>query len=200
MFRKVGPKFVEAVGVQLICPYCERKFRAPQGLVAHKHMHERAGHVIGRPRKLSFKRPPSFAPRIRLPPPKQEVPRADKKDDTPPPSYSVKENPKAAPSLKQAMMTRRFSVAEKLKIIDKAKEMNNISATCRWVQETFHRKTFARKSLSDMLAREDIFRESSGTKKIRKTIRQKTGLFPRMERKLASWVRETRKVGIPVES
>ena len=74
MFRKVGPKFVEAVGVQLICPYCERKFRAPQGLLAHKHMHERAGHVIGRPRKLSFKRPPSFAPRIRLPPPKEEVP------------------------------------------------------------------------------------------------------------------------------
>ena len=43
MFVQSGPKFVETVGVQLTCRYCDRKFKAPQGLVAHIHMHERAG-------------------------------------------------------------------------------------------------------------------------------------------------------------
>ena len=46
MFRADGPKFVETTGVQLVCPYCGHKFRAPQGLVSHKHMHERAGDKI----------------------------------------------------------------------------------------------------------------------------------------------------------
>ena len=43
MFLRSGPKFVEGDGVQPICRYCNRKFRAPQGLVVHIHMHERAG-------------------------------------------------------------------------------------------------------------------------------------------------------------
>ena len=46
MFQRSAPKFVEAVGVQLVCRYCNRKFRAPQGLSAHIHMHERAGDQI----------------------------------------------------------------------------------------------------------------------------------------------------------
>ena len=40
MFGIEGPKFIEAVGTQLICPYCRHKFRAPQGLIPHKHMHQ----------------------------------------------------------------------------------------------------------------------------------------------------------------
>lgn len=36
------PTFVAAGGVQLQCPYYNRKWRASQGLVAHRHMHERA--------------------------------------------------------------------------------------------------------------------------------------------------------------
>ena len=36
MFGLAGPEFTEVRGVQLICPYCHRKFRAPQGLVSHK--------------------------------------------------------------------------------------------------------------------------------------------------------------------
>ena len=31
MFKGKGPKFVEACGVQLVCPYCQRKFLAKQG-------------------------------------------------------------------------------------------------------------------------------------------------------------------------
>ena len=46
MFVQSGPKFVETVGVQLTCRYCDRKFKAPQGLVAHIHMHERAGMML----------------------------------------------------------------------------------------------------------------------------------------------------------
>ena len=43
MFVQSGPKFVEAVGLKLTCRYCARKFKAPQGLVSHIHMHERVG-------------------------------------------------------------------------------------------------------------------------------------------------------------
>ena len=31
MLQGIGPKFVEATGKQLVCPYCQYKFRAPQG-------------------------------------------------------------------------------------------------------------------------------------------------------------------------
>ena len=31
MLQGTGPKFVEATGKQLVCPYCQYKFRAPQG-------------------------------------------------------------------------------------------------------------------------------------------------------------------------
>ena len=31
MFSGDSPKFVEASGIQLLCPYCHHKFRAPQG-------------------------------------------------------------------------------------------------------------------------------------------------------------------------
>ena len=48
MFRRSGPKFVEAVGVQLVCRYCNRKFKAPQGLASHIRMHERAGDFLCR--------------------------------------------------------------------------------------------------------------------------------------------------------
>ena len=43
MFLRKGPKFTEAVGLQLVCRYCSRKFKAPQGLTVHLHMHQRAG-------------------------------------------------------------------------------------------------------------------------------------------------------------
>ena len=37
----------------LSCPYCRHKFRALQGLIAHKHKHERAGDNILPKAKLS---------------------------------------------------------------------------------------------------------------------------------------------------
>ena len=46
MFLNIGPKFVEAVGVQPTCGYCGRKFKASQGLAVHIHMHERSGDVL----------------------------------------------------------------------------------------------------------------------------------------------------------
>ena len=186
MFSGVGLKFTEVVGVQLLCPYCGHKFRAPQGLVAHKHMHERAGHSIGRPRRLCLKRSlTSSANKFPVQLVTKIVPKAEKKVCPSPPSPKVKAKLSVLPGVKPELMTRRFSVAEKLRIIDEAKKLNNISATCRWVKETFRRKTFACKSLTAMIAKEDTFRKSSGTKKIRKTVRQRTGLFPRMEKELA---------------
>ena len=43
MFTGDLPTFVEAVGVQLQCPYCNRKLRAPQGLVINHNPHPSAG-------------------------------------------------------------------------------------------------------------------------------------------------------------
>ena len=48
MFQRTGPKFVETIGVQLVCRYCNRKFKAPQGLSAHIKLHERAGDFLCR--------------------------------------------------------------------------------------------------------------------------------------------------------
>ena len=46
MLNKGGPKYVEVTRVQLEFPYYNRKIRAPQGLVNHKYMHERAGDTL----------------------------------------------------------------------------------------------------------------------------------------------------------
>ena len=82
-------------------------------------------------------------------------------------------------------MTRRFTIAEKLRIIEKFKESGNASATCRWVKSEFNRQTFDRKSLRKMVSKEQILRKASGTKRARKTIRARTGQFHRMDKELA---------------
>ena len=66
--------------------------------------------------------------------------------------------------------------------------------------ENFHRQTFDRKSSRLMISRENIFRATIGTKKLRKSVRPRTGTFFRMDKELAKWVRETRNMGLPVES
>ena len=58
MFQATGPEFVEAPGLQLVCPYCHHKFKAPQGLISHKYMHERAGHKIPPKKKIAFFKSP----------------------------------------------------------------------------------------------------------------------------------------------
>ena len=82
-------------------------------------------------------------------------------------------------------MTRNFTVAEKLRIVEKYKETGNISGTCRWVKKEFRRTTFARKTLREMIAREAAYRSASGTKIIKKTVRSRTGQFHKMDKKLA---------------
>ena len=82
-------------------------------------------------------------------------------------------------------MSGRFTIAEKLEILDVYKKSENISATCRWVQKKFHRATFARKSLSLMVSNEEAYRKARGTKTLKKTVRGKSGLFYRMDKELA---------------
>ena len=83
-------------------------------------------------------------------------------------------------------MMRRFTIAEKLRIIEKYNEnASNVSATCRWVQSEFNRQNFDRKSLRMMVSREPIFPQATGTKRARKTVRGRTGYFQRMDRELA---------------
>ena len=71
MFEESGPKFVEAAGVQLQCRYCSKKFRAPQGLAAHIHMHQRAGDSL---LPKSQKLPPRDVPPASSPAPPEPSP------------------------------------------------------------------------------------------------------------------------------
>ena len=200
MLQHSGPKVVEASGVQPMCRYCKRKFLAPQGLAVHIHMHERAGDVPlplkskqthcnsmiqeDKPTELSSSR--YVQQQVRRKPlsviQPQSAPRKSEVVQTPV-KTSLK-NERAAP-LTNSSMTRRFTVAEKLVIIEKFRESNNISGTCRWVREQFGRSTFDRKSLKLMVSREQIFREAKGTKKIRKYVKPRTGSFYKMDKQLA---------------
>ena len=121
MFVKSGPKFVEAVGLQLTCRYCARKFKAPQGLVSHIHMHEQAGDAIMHEEvKVVHADIPS---QLRALPIEEEIKaHAESKE-------IIQNEVVLAPG--RWSMTRRFTVAEKLKIIEKYKETENTSATCR---------------------------------------------------------------------
>ena len=118
MFKRTGPKFVEAVGVQLVCRYCNRKFKAPQGLSAHIHMHERAGdflcqleekreqplNSLERFSHIEFEElDSSIQPSVRL-------------AKSPPDRILWLAEPASLPE--QVVMTRRFTIAEKLRIID----------------------------------------------------------------------------------
>ena len=182
MFHRSAPKFVEAVGVQLVCRYCNRKFRAPQGLSAHLHMHERAGDQVilhDKLQNLSLSRPASSQPVVN-----DEV-KSSIESRVRSQAVNVLNVEKPILSPTPGLMTRRFTVAEKLRIIDYFNESKNISATCRWVQREFQRNTFARKSLRSMISRESNLRNAIGTKKVRKTVRRRTGCFPRMDKALA---------------
>ena len=194
MFSVSGPKFVEALGTQLLCPYCQCKFRVPQGLVTPKNMHERAGDSVLKRRKLNtmwismssseckansnFEHHPKLSSIVPLPL-KQEIPdHIAKSSDNSAPCVKV--------DVKPDQMTRRFTIKEKLEIIDKSEELDNVSATCRWVKRRFSRPTYARKSLTTLLSTESVLRAASGRKNRRKTVRPRTGTFWRMAKELAS--------------
>ena len=51
-----------------------------------------------------------------------------------------------------------------------------------------------------MVSRENIYQNARGTKRVRKSVRPRTGIFHRMDKELAKWVRDTRRLGIPVET
>jgi hypothetical protein len=72
----------------------------------------------------------------------------------------------------------------------------------RWAITEFRRPRLSRYAIQYIIEREDIIRGSSGTKKKKKLANsdRREGKYPVMERKLAKWIRETRELGIPVES
>ena len=186
MLLNYGPKFTESVGFQPTCRYCGRLFKAAQGLSVHIFMHERAGDVMLRSEQapnpgdnqILLESPhPVFRPVLPGSPVEQEHKSPIKIEDDK--QIVVPERPAVF------SMTRRFTIAEKLRIIDKYKSNMNISATCRWVQIKFNRATFDRKSLRKMISREKIFRKAAGTKSLRKTVRPRTGYFHRMDKALA---------------
>ena len=76
--------------MQLLCPYCHKKFKAPQGLVSHKHMHERAGHVVSKLKRRDAKRPLEQIFPLRLVHRKDDKPAASQILSAPP---KVKKDP-----------------------------------------------------------------------------------------------------------
>ena len=177
MFLRSGPTFIEGPGIQPICRYCKRKFKAPQGLQAHRRMHERLGDypVLQEIKtNVDSDSPPSASSHISLQPPNDKIPGKN----------IVKTELRASCKVPR-LMTRRFTVAEKLRIIEKFKELENISATCRWVKHEYRRETFARKSLREMIEKESVLRSAKGTKYKSKTVRVRSGHFHRMDKKLA---------------
>ena len=140
MFRRSGPKFVEAVGVQIVCKYCHRRLKAPQGLAAHIHMHERAGDAILR-EKLEEEIQSDLPAPLSVPADEGKVnvdPVSALENDSVQPDSKSDRAEIVPPSRK--LMTRRFTIAEKLRIIDKFKECGNVSMTCRWVKAEFRRR------------------------------------------------------------
>ena len=127
-------------------------------------MYERAGDNILSKSKLNFN---SFPRECFKPPP---AARIDESPAAPPPPVRAieKDNllvgvggrkvlPKEGLSSSvRKVMTRRFSVSEKLRIIAQFKKTKNISSACRWVQAEFNRPTFSRKSFSVMMSNQGI--------------------------------------------
>ena len=186
MILNNGPKFTESLGLQPCCRYCGRKFKAAQGLSAHLLMHERAGDVM--PSSELARNPAHNQPLLARPHPVSRPvlsgPPVHQEHKSP---IKIEDDVQIVVPARPAVfsMTRRFTIAEKIRIIDKYKSNRNISATCRWVQMEFNRMTFDRKSLRKMVSREKIFRKAAGTKRVRKTVRSRTGYFHRMDKKLA---------------
>jgi hypothetical protein len=73
--------------------------------------------------------------------------------------------------------------------------------TTQWVRAFYKRPKFARTSLQLMLDNEARIREATGTRTKRRSItRPANAVYPQMDSDLANWVRETRRLGIPVET
>ena len=165
----------------------------PEGLVAHKYMHERAGDTIPINRKRKIGKPfivrPPLGQNLRIkasakaieknPFPLEKRPLENKSSEE-----SQPKNPEI--SVKMEHMTRRFTIKEKLRIIDKFKELNNVTATTRWVQKEYRRSTFVRKSLTKMLAKENVYRAAVGTKKLERPYDQRQVCFSVWRRSLQS--------------
>ena len=138
MFQATGPEFVEAPGLQLVCPYCHHKFKAPQGLISHKYMHERAGHKIPPKKKIAFFKSPlassvaQAAKGVEVSPIKVQRGSSQPKDqDEEESQKEVTPESTVVKVIATQKMTRRFTVSEKLSIIDKYHELKNTSSTCR---------------------------------------------------------------------
>ena len=180
-----GPKFTESVGLQPTCRYCGRMFKSAQGLSTHIYMHERAGdHLLHGSEQVPVR--VVQQPAAALVPVIEPSGSASNVDEEQKSKGMIENHGISAVPARPFRMTRRFTITEKLKIIEKYKENDcNVSVTCRWVQSEFKRQTFDRKSLRTMVSREHIFRQATGTKRARKTVRERTGYFHRMDRELA---------------
>ena len=74
--------------------------------------------------------------------------------------------------------------------------------TVRWVREYYNRPKFAKSSLLLMIKHEERIRNAVGTVTRRHRITKASSCaeYPEMDVALALWIRETRQVGIPVET
>lgn len=95
-----------------------------------------------------------------------------------------------------------FTNAQKIEIIDHYKSNEGKQSkndTIKWVQKNMNRPKFQRLQLNRLLASESQIR-SSLKRDRSKVVREKEGRYPDMEKRLAEWIRDTRKGGVPVET
>ena len=118
MFLRSGATFIERPGVQPICRYCKRKFKAPQGLEAHRRMHERLGDypvLQDIQTNVVSDMPPSES--LPLPP------QALNDEIILGPTENIVKSELPASCKAPRLMTRRFTVAEKLRIVEKQRSL-----------------------------------------------------------------------------
>ena len=120
-----GPKFTESVGLQPTCRYCGRMFKSTQSLSTHIYMHERAGDNILHGSK-------QVPVRVVQHPAGPVSNLVEEQKST----GKIENHRRIAVPARPFRMTRRFTIAEKIQIIEKYKENDsNVSVTCRWLQK-----------------------------------------------------------------
>lgn len=216
------PKIIACIrngGQQKRCRYCGYWF-SPQGLPSHEAGHARKGDTINVSRAQPVGRVKITGPAYKQTSSSLSESSADEgeknegsadeeeeSDTTEKRTEHVeivvntdgedKQKKKAA-----STKTTPFSNAQKIEIIDHYKSSKGEQSkndTIQWVQKNMNRPKFQRIQLNRILDSESKIR--AALKKDRsKLVREKEGRYPDMEKRLAEWIRETRKGGVPVET
>lgn len=189
-------RYARVAGGELIkCPYCPKTLQTPQGYAQHVRYHKDKNHTLKRPfGKVKL------LPDLDAQTKKQRSNSPEQAEVEP--AAVIEDEIKAQKKLNDEVgMQSRFTLSQKIKILDKYHELNdNKNATVKWVREEFKRPKYSKSSLRKAIKREDKIRSQRGKKRTEKMSGSRLGEFPLMEKELACWIRDIRAYGVPVET